>query len=279
MPAWTSPQDPGPGRQWQPDLRLCYKALKVRAQAEAKWPEFSENSRALISGFVAGYNRYLSDVAEGKQQAEPFCAGQPWVKPIEPEDVVTYLFSIALLPGAANFLDLIFYANPGDGDEYLPRIVGPAPASAAQTAFVNDINSKLIARAANISTPETNPGELGSNGWGLGKDKTENGKGMVLGNPHFPHTGNLRFWQSHATIPGHLDVMGGSLVGMPAQSILVSTKISPGPILSPPPNILWSITWSWFPATECSICLTVSLCLSARKPCRCWSMPVRRVCW
>ncbi|WP_447078989.1 acylase [Shewanella algae] len=194
---------------------FAYKALKVRAQAEAKWPEFSENSRALISGFVAGYNRYLSDVAEGKQQAEPFCAGQPWVKPIEPEDVVTYLFSIALLPGAANFLDLIFYANPGDGDEYLPRIVGPAPASAAQTAFVNDINSKLIARAANIATPETNPGELGSNGWGLGKDKTENGKGMVLGNPHFPHTGNLRFWQSHATIPGHLDVMGGSLVGMP----------------------------------------------------------------
>ncbi|WP_338589781.1 acylase [Shewanella khirikhana] len=202
---------------------FAYKALKIRAQAEAKWPSFSDNSRALITGFAAGYNQFLADMGEGKVQGEPFCAGQPWVKPIAPEDVVTYLFSIALLPGAANFLDLIFYANPGDGTEYLPRIIGPAGASyaavkhnpAASKAFVADVNQRLIARAARIQTPETNPRDLGSNGWGLGKDKTENGRGMVLGNPHFPHTGNLRFWQSHATIPGHLDVMGGSLVGMP----------------------------------------------------------------
>ncbi|MDI5878040.1 hypothetical protein, partial [Shewanella xiamenensis] len=84
------------------------------------------------------------------------------------------------LPGAANFLDVIFYANPGDAQEYMPRIVGPAP-SQEQTAFVSDMQSKLIARAARITTPETNPRDLGSNGWGLGKDKTENGRGMVLG--------------------------------------------------------------------------------------------------
>jgi acyl-homoserine-lactone acylase len=53
---------------------------------------------------------------------------------------------------------------------------------------------------------------LDSNGWGLGKDKTENGKGMVLANPH---TGNLRFWQFHITIPEHFNVMGSSLTGMP----------------------------------------------------------------
>ncbi len=193
---------------------FAYKALKIREMAEAQYPQFSYNSRALMEGFSAGYNQFLADVEAGEQEAEPFCAGQPWVKPIEGVDIANYLFSIALLPGAANFLDLIFYANPGDGEEYLPRIVGPAP-SATQTAFIQDVNSKLIARANTITTPETNPRDLGSNGWGLGKDKTENGKGMVLGNPHFPHTGNLRFWQSHITIPGQLDVMGGSLVGMP----------------------------------------------------------------
>ena len=193
---------------------FAYKALKIRQLAENQYSQFSYNSRALMEGFSAGYNQYLSDIEAGTQTGEPFCAGQPWVKPITGVDVASYLFSIALLPGAANFLDLIFYANPGDGQEYLPRIVGPAP-SAAQTAFVHDMNNTLIARAANITTPETNPRNLGSNGWGLGKDKTENGKGMVLGNPHFPHTGNLRFWQSHLTIPGQMDVMGGSLVGMP----------------------------------------------------------------
>ncbi|EDQ02166.1 aculeacin A acylase [Shewanella benthica KT99] len=149
---------------------FAYKAMKIRAMAEAQYPQFSYNSRALMDGFSAGYNRFLADIEAGEQTGDPFCSGQPWVKPIDGVDVANYLLSIALLPGAANFLDLIFYANPGD---------------------------------------------LGSNGWGLGKDKTENGRGMVLGNPHFPHTGNLRFWQSHLTIPGHLDVMGGSLVGMP----------------------------------------------------------------
>ncbi|WP_351121898.1 acylase [Shewanella sp. T24-MNA-CIBAN-0130] len=193
---------------------FAYKALKIRQLAENQYSQFSYNSRALMEGFSAGYNQYLADIDAGTQTGEPFCAGQPWVKPIGGIDVANYIFSIALLPGAANFLDLIFYANPGDGEEYLPRIVGPAP-STAQTAFVQDMNNKLIARAANITTPETNPRNLGSNGWGLGKDKTENGKGMVLGNPHFPHTGNLRFWQSHMTIPGQIDVMGGSLVGMP----------------------------------------------------------------
>lgn len=194
---------------------FAYKALKIREKAENQYSSFSYNSRALMEGFSAGYNQFLADVEVGNQTAEPFCAGQPWVKPINGIDVANYLFSIALLPGAANFLDLIFYANPGDGQEYLPRIIGPAATTAAQTAFITDINNKFIAHQQTITTPETNPRDLGSNGWGLGKDKTENGMGMVLGNPHFPHTGNLRFWQSHLTIPGHLDVMGGSLVGMP----------------------------------------------------------------
>ncbi|MBV7316986.1 acylase [Shewanella sp. NIFS-20-20] len=197
-----------------------YKALKVRQLAETNWPKMTDKSKALIMGFVSGYNQYLADVAAGKDsQPEPFCANQPWVKPIDEVDFLTYIFSITALPGAANFLELIFLANPGDGDEYLPTIIGPAPANAtmaqARQQFVEDLSSKFIARRNNLTLPEKNPGELGSNGWGLGKDMTENGRGMVLGNPHFPHTGNLRFWQSHTTIPGHLDIIGGSLVGMP----------------------------------------------------------------
>ncbi|NKF50878.1 acylase [Shewanella sp. WXL01] len=191
-----------------------YKALKIRQLAEEQYSQFSYNSRALMEGFSAGYNQYLADVAAEKQAADPFCAGQPWVKPISGEDIATYLFSIALLPGASNFLDLIFFANPGDGYEYLPRTVGAAT-TAQSTAFFTVMQRGLVDRASRITTPELNKGDLGSNGWGLGKDKTENGMGMVLGNPHFPHTGNLRFWQSHLTIPNQLDVMGGSLVGMP----------------------------------------------------------------
>ena len=39
---------------------------------------------------------------------------------------------------------------------------------------------------------------------------------MVLGNPHFPWDGSERLYQAQATLPGKLDVSGGSLYGVPA---------------------------------------------------------------
>jgi acyl-homoserine lactone acylase PvdQ len=35
---------------------------------------------------------------------------------------------------------------------------------------------------------------LGSNAWAFGKDTTAKGKGMLLGNPHFPWVGTSRFF-------------------------------------------------------------------------------------
>ena len=60
-----------------------------------------------------------------------------------------------------------------------------------------------------------NPTEMGSNGWAIGSEMSATGNGMVLANPHFPHTGNQRFWQFGTEIPGELKVVGGSLSGMP----------------------------------------------------------------
>ncbi|TKB51327.1 acylase [Ferrimonas sediminicola] len=193
-----------------------YKALGVRQSAAELIGTLPDRSRAMLSGFAAGYNLYLADLASGAVTTPNLpCAGQPWVKPMADVDMLTYLFSIALLPGAANFMDLIFFANPGDGDEYLPRPAATASVPRQGQMMLAEIRAKAQARAATLATPEVNPREMGSNGWGLGSEVTDNGRGIVLGNPHFPHTGQLRFWQSHLTIPGHLNVMGGSLVGMP----------------------------------------------------------------
>ena len=49
-------------------------------------------------------------------------------------------------------------------------------------------------------------GGIGSNAYGLGREATQSGHGMVLGNPHFPWDGAERFYQSQLTIPGKLDV-------------------------------------------------------------------------
>jgi acyl-homoserine-lactone acylase len=53
-------------------------------------------------------------------------------------------------------------------------------------------------------------GELGSNGWAFGRTATPDGRGLLLGNPHFPWIGPNRFWEMHQTIPGKLDVMGAT---------------------------------------------------------------------
>ena len=51
----------------------------------------------------------------------------------------------------------------------------------------------------------------GSNAYGLGREATDGGRGMLLGNPHYPWTGN-RFYRMHFTIPGKLNVVGVGLV-------------------------------------------------------------------
>jgi len=60
---------------------------------------------------------------------------------------------------------------------------------------------------------------MGSNGWAFGKSLTTNGRGLLVGNPHFPWTGPNRFRRLHLTIPGKFDVMGAGLVYSPFVAI------------------------------------------------------------
>ncbi|RLA05782.1 MAG: acylase, partial [Gammaproteobacteria bacterium] len=60
---------------------------------------------------------------------------------------------------------------------------------------------------------------LGSNGWAFCNDRTETGRGMLLGNPHYPWTGTSRFWEKHLTIPGKLNIYGAHLIGAPGVAI------------------------------------------------------------
>ncbi len=185
-----------------------YHALGVMKSAETLYPSMSENSRALIEGYVAGYNKYLADT--GVENLAPECAGQPWVNPIEPQELVAFIFATSQLASGTEFLDIAFFANPGDAGEYLPYV-----GVSSNSAPINAIQANLAQKAASLKIPDGKQGDLGSNGWGIGKDKTENGQGILLANPHFPYTGNLRFWQSHVTIPGVLNVIGSGLQGLP----------------------------------------------------------------
>ncbi|RUO34158.1 penicillin acylase family protein [Aliidiomarina sanyensis] len=194
---------PGSGDSGNVINDFTYKALGIRALAEENISNLSEESQALLQGYAAGYNYYLETT--GVENIAPPCAGMPWVQPIEPVDMLTYALGVALLPGAANFLQPLFIATP-PGTSFNPTPVGGME---GEGTFSIDLDLTAM------DVPHPNPEELGSNGWALGRDMTENGMGMVLANPHFPHVGNQRFWQFGIEIPGEMKVVGGSLTGMP----------------------------------------------------------------
>ena len=152
--------------------------------------QVSPEARAISSGYIDGYNRYLADHASGLP--EP-CNGKPWVRPMTAPDYLRLQELTMVQLGIALFADAIVTASPPSADE--PAEAPPAIPEAAAALERFHIGKPL----------------LGSNGWAFGSDVTTNGRGVMLGNPHFPWSGVNRFWQLHLRIPGTLDVMGASI--------------------------------------------------------------------
>ncbi|CAN5549952.1 acylase [soil metagenome] len=58
----------------------------------------------------------------------------------------------------------------------------------------------------------------GSNAWAIGPSRTEDGRAVLLGNPHLPWADEFRFVEAHLTAPD-LNIYGVALIGMPTISI------------------------------------------------------------
>jgi acyl-homoserine-lactone acylase len=151
----------------------------------------SPRAQALTRGYVAGYNRYLADHA-GRLPAA--CNGQPWVQPMTVAEYHRIGELSAVQAGIGALADAMLGAQP------------PAAKAASATPRIDVAAAAELMREAGVLQPEDRG--FGSNAWAFGKATTEGGRGMLLGNPHFPWTGVNRFWQVHLTVPGELDVMG-----------------------------------------------------------------------
>ena len=158
------------------------KALAVQPEKIKKW----------IEGYTAGYNRYLSDSAG---EYDSWCNHASWVKPATAEDFMTqYVASVHTITRMAG------------------AVVAAQPP--ATTASIEVSQSQQLAALKAIKLEG-----MGSNGWAFGSKATENGKGTLLANPHYPWYGSSRFWEKHLMIPGELDVYGTNLVGNPGVAI------------------------------------------------------------
>jgi acyl-homoserine-lactone acylase len=195
-----------------------YKMVNSAARVSAAWSVLDKETRDLLAGYAAGYNRYLRDTAPAALPAD--CRSQPWVQSIAGEDVLKVLRKLLVRAGTGNFVVALVAATP-------------PPAVAA----LGDNDSSETMLAATVTTDEArsaiDPAELpdfsverfGSNAVGLGRDLT-GGAGALLGNPHFPWFGIERFYAVHLTIPGRYDVMGASIYGFPLVNIGFNRNIA-----------------------------------------------------
>jgi acyl-homoserine-lactone acylase len=166
-------------------------AVLARAAATS-----SAELHASVRGYIAGYNRYLQDAIAAGSVPES-CRGKPWLQPITMGDMLRGTEQAMILGGLGAFAGAVLAAEP--------------PPLTAKTGAAEVDPQVAAAELAHYSFNANLDGvEYGSNGWAFGRNATPDGRGVVLGNPHFPWSGTNRFWQVHVTIPGTLDVMGVS---------------------------------------------------------------------
>ena len=179
------------------DSDFFFKGYLDPEQLRAGYASGSREARDMLAGYAAGYNRYLKDFA-GRLPAA--CRNAPWVRPITVEDMYLVLAEKALHASGQVFAKEIV---DGGRDPQAPVSLGaPTRVEKLNPAFVRERLAKLTA-------------ELGSNALGVGKDMSVDGRGILLGSPHYPWTSTDRFWQVHLTVPGRYDAMGVILGGIP----------------------------------------------------------------
>nr|WP_218953865.1 acylase [Pseudomonas sp. SbOxS1] len=175
---------------------LFFTWLNTPQAVDAFWQAQTPEVRQLMEGYVAGYNRFLG---ERRVQGLPQQCQGDWVRDITAMDLVKLTRRLLVEGGVGQFAEALAGATP-------PAAV--AGSGGKQAAFrVADVRMQRFAL------------DRGSNAVAVGSERSFNGRGMLLANPHFPWVGGMRFYQMHLTIPGKLDVMGAALPGLPMINI------------------------------------------------------------
>ncbi|WP_026145412.1 acylase [Pseudomonas asplenii] len=180
---------------------LFFNWFNTPAAVSSFWQAQTPEIKQRVEGYVAGYNRLLRE-----RQAEGLpgqCQGG-WVRPITVLDQVKLTRRLLVEGGVGQFVEALAAATP-------PEQTAQRPSPAFQVA---------AARMQRFAL------DRGSNGVAIGGERSFNGRGLLLGNPHFPWVGGMRFYQMHLTIPGRLDVMGAALPGLPLINIGFSRHLA-----------------------------------------------------
>lgn len=149
-----------------------------------------------VKGYVSGYNAYLKDTGVDNIPDER-CRGADWVRKIRQKDVYRRFYQLGILASSGAVID---------------GIVGAEPVSPAAAGEADERRDRRLRSGEGLDRLQP---DIGSNAYGFGREATDNGRGLVLGNPHFPWDGAERLYQAHLKVPGKINVHGASLHGVP----------------------------------------------------------------
>lgn len=175
---------------------LFFSWLNTPQAVAAFWQAQPLAMRERMQGYVEGYNRQL---AERQAQGLPEQCRGDWVRPLATSDLVKLTRRLLVEGGAGQFAEALAGATP--------------PGATAQAGLPAEHWQLAAARQQRFAL------DRGSNAVAIGSERSFNGRGLLLANPHFPWVGGMRFYQMHLTIAGQLDVMGAALPGLPLINI------------------------------------------------------------
>ena len=157
-----------------------HRALLNEAKIDEYLASNSADSRAMDVGYAKGYNRFIATKANAMPES---CAGADWVKPIDERDLARLAIGVGIRYGLGRVTTQIATAKPNQ-----------AVASLEPIDLTLDVET------------------IGSNAYAFGSELTDSGRGILLGNPHYPWQGGSRFHMAHLTLPGEFDMMGVGLL-------------------------------------------------------------------
>jgi acyl-homoserine-lactone acylase len=160
-------------------------------------------ARDLAAGFTRGMNRYLEETGvENLPEGDRGCRNADWVFAFDEVDYFLFLRRIALQGSSDQGIFRSAIIATEGPSKALKAAIGPEEMEEARRAF-----GKVAEQLRNDAG--------GSNALALGRDATQDGSGLLLGNPHQPWFGAGAWYEAHLTLPGEYDVAGAALHGFP----------------------------------------------------------------
>ena len=183
---------------------ITYRSWDLRARAVQMWPTLSDDARAMVQGYADGFNAWLADT--GVADVPGWCAGAPWVGPLDAVDLVAYHHDLAMVASGRTLVAAVAAAQPPTAPSTDDAGATGPPASGQAAGALSDDGPVVL----------PGPVEVGGTAWALGRAATGNTTSVLGSATQFPWDGELALWENHLTLVAPVDAPTGSAPGADA---------------------------------------------------------------